>query len=106
MASSPASTTSSVSFRPPQPFASAQLSQPAVPGSLSVWMINSSGKSTAASVFCTVAFRPATFATKPLSSAVSNATSRSGPMLPCTGCDRLARKTSLTSGLPRRCTWL
>src|SRR2546422_8553700 len=35
---SPASTTSSPSFRPPHPFASAQESHPALAGSLSVWM--------------------------------------------------------------------
>src|SRR4029077_11211219 len=69
IAARPASTTSSPSLRPPQPFASAHETHPAVPGSVAVWTISSSGSNTAARVFCTVAFRPATFATKALSSA-------------------------------------
>ena len=81
IAVSPASTTSSPRFRPPQPFASAQLSQPDVFVGWSSCTINMSGRSTDASVLPITGSRP-----KPVgiawTVAENAATSPAGPIAP------------------------
>jgi len=81
----------------------AQVNQPAVLGFLLMSTMSMSGSSTAANVFWTIVSRPATVATKFLNSG-SMIVSCAGPIEACVGWLRLARKTSLTSGLPSRCT--